>query len=341
MTSVSRWLPLLTTLVSGLLPLAAAGAPPEAAANAEARAWFARVQAAAQGGNYQGVMIFSAGGTFSSSRVGHYTVGDNIYEQVEALDGRLQRMLRHNDAIHTLWPQAKLAVIEKRETLAPASTTPQAVDPIALEQYEFRREAAGRVAGRDVQVVFLEPRDALRYAQRLWSDQATGLMLRADVIGVAGPGQPRPVLETTAFSEVTIGVRPQAEQVLQQIRGLRKLEGYKVLRPQQQRSNLEAEGWVLAKPVEGFVLAGCVRRGMATGGDDKPVLQAVFTDGLSHVSLFVEPFQPERHRGEMVAQQGATGTLMARRGDWWITAVGDVPTATLKRFAEALERRRP
>ena len=35
----------------------------------------------------------------------------------------------------------------------------------------------------------LEPRDALRYAQRLWADVATGLMLRADVIGFgSAPG---------------------------------------------------------------------------------------------------------------------------------------------------------
>ena len=71
------------------------------------------------------------------------------------------------------------------------------------------------------------------------------------------------------------------------------------------------------------------------------MLQAVFTDGLTHVSLFVEPYQPQRHRGELRARQGATGTLMQRRGEHWLTVVGDVPPATLKLFAEALDRRRP
>jgi sigma-E factor negative regulatory protein RseB len=80
---------------------------------------------------------------------------------------------------------------------------------------------------------------------------------------------------------------------------------------------------------------------METAGDEAPVLQAVFTDGLTHVSLFVEPFKPQRHRNEMQAQQGATSTLMLRRGDYWVTVVGDVPPATLKLFSDAVERRQP
>jgi sigma-E factor negative regulatory protein RseB len=58
----------------------------------------------------------------------------------------------------------------------------------------------------------------------------------------------------------------------------------------------------------------------------------VFSDGLTHVSLFVEPFKPQFHRAEMQAQQGATATVMQRRGEHWVTVVGDVPPATLAAF---------
>ena len=335
---VLRWVPVLA-LVSCFLPLASMAAEPPLLTTAEAKAWLNRIRLAASNGNYQGTMVFSVGGTMSSSRVGHYAVGDQTYEQLEALDGRQQRILRHNDAVHTLWPQARLAVIEKRETRGAWSTTPQEVDPQALEHYEFRREADSRIAGRDAAVFLLEPRDMLRYAQRLWADRATGLMLRADVMGMPGDG--RRVLESTAFSEINIGVRPQPEAVLQPLRNPRQLDGYRVLRPQQQRTELEAEGWTLARPVPGFTLGGCVRRGMEAGGEGTEVLQTVFSDGLTHVSLFIEPYKPQRHRGELQAQQGATSTLMLRRGEHWITVVGDVPAATLKLFASAVERRRP
>jgi len=333
-----RWVSVLA-LVSCALPSVAVATEPGATTPAEAKVWLERMRSAASSGNYQGTMVFSVGGTMSSSRVGHYTVGDQTYELLEALDGRQQRILRHNDAVHTLWPQSRVAVIEKRETRGAWSTTPQEVDPQALEHYEFRREGFARIAGRDTAVFLLEPRDVLRYAQRLWADRATGLMLRADVINQAGEG--RPVLESTAFSEINIGVRPQPDAVLQSLRNLRQLDGYRIVRPQQQRTELEAEGWALARPVPGFTLGGCVRRGIETAGEGAQVLQAVFSDGLTHVSLFIEPFKPERHRGELQAQQGATSTLMLRRGKHWITVVGDVPAATLKLFAAAVELRNP
>ena len=91
---------------------------------------------------------------------------------------------------------------------------------------------------------------------------------------------------------------------------------------------------------------GCVKRPLRpsagdSGADPADVLHAVFSDGLTHVSLFVEPFDAERHTRAMQMMTGATHTLMARRGDWWVTAVGDVPMETLKRFVGALERRKP
>jgi sigma-E factor negative regulatory protein RseB len=112
------------------------------------------------------------------------------------------------------------------------------------------------------------------------------------------------------------------------------------VRPQQRRTTLEQEGWALARPVPGFVLAGCVLRGLEAGPTRPAMLQAVFSDGLTHVSVFMEPFDAERHRSEMHAKLGATNTVMRRAGEHWLTVVGDVPAAALQRFAEALERRR-
>ncbi|MBC7939165.1 MAG: MucB/RseB C-terminal domain-containing protein [Chitinophagaceae bacterium] len=328
------------TLVSFLLPAAAcaggefAGStPPD-----DARAWLTRIHAAANTGNYRGTMVFSASGAMSSSRVWHYCVGDQTFEKLESLDGLRKNIYRHNDDVHTLWPQTRTAVVEKRSTLAGWQTTPQAVEPRVLEQYQLRREGESRVAGRDADVFLLEPRDTLRYAQRLWADQATGLMLRADVLAL---GPERAVLESAAFSEVEIGVKPQPKTVTQAVASL---DGYRVVRPRQQRTRLEDEGWVLTKPVAGFNLTGCIKRQLeATRQDPRApdaVVQAVFSDGLAHVSLFIEPFDPQRHRDQAQAHLGATATVTVRRQDHWITAVGDAPMATLRLLTEAIERRR-
>lgn len=320
---------------------------------AEARAWFLRMQAAAARSNFTGSLVISSGGVASSSRVAHYAADGQIYEMLEAMDGRAHRVLRHNDIVHMLWPQTQVAVIEKREMLGAWSTTPSAVDAIALDNYELRREGAARVAGRDAVVLWLQPRDSLRYAQRFWADRDTALMLRADVLSAAAPATgssapPTPlappaaaawqVLESSAFSALELGVPARPQVVLQ---AMQPPAGYRVVRPQQQVTTLDAQGWALARPVRGFRLAGSVLRGIENAGKRSPVLHAVFTDGLALVSLFVENFDEQLHRGESHNQQGATSSLSQRRGDHWFTVVGAVPVATLQLFAAAMDKRSP
>lgn len=69
-------------------------------------------------------------------------------------------------------------------------------------------------------------------------------------------------------------------------------------------------------------------------------MQWVFSDGLASVSLFVEPFDAQRHVQESSAALGATNSVNRRVGDHWLTVVGEVPATTLRRFALALERTR-
>jgi sigma-E factor negative regulatory protein RseB len=323
-------------------------------ASAEARTWFLRMQAAAARSNFTGSLVVSSGGVASSSRVTHYAVDGQVYEMLEAMDGRAHRVLRHNDRVHMLWPQTQAAVIEKRELLGAWSTTPLAVDAFALENYELRREGVARVAGREAVVLWLQPRDSLRYAQRFWADRETALMLRADVLvsaaaspkgpSAAAPAQSAPaalawqVLESAAFSALELGVPPRPQDVLQ---AMQPPAGYRVTRPQQQVTTLDAQGWALARPVKGFRLAGSVLRGVDNAGKRSPVLHAVFSDGLALVSLFVETHDEQLHRGEAHNQQGATSSLSLRRGEHWFTVVGGVPLATLQLFAAALDRRSP
>jgi sigma-E factor negative regulatory protein RseB len=78
----------------------------------------------------------------------------------------------------------------------------------------------------------------------------------------------------------------------------------------------------------------------ASNPQNASTLQAVFSDGLTQVSVFVEPFDAARHRQPLLTRVGATYTLMKPHGDaWWITVVGDVPASTLKQFYQAIERR--
>ena len=297
--------------------------------------WLRRIQHAAATSSYQGTLMYSVGGVVSSSRILHYGDGSQRYERLELLDGRARVQYRHNDQLLTLWPATKVAMAEQRDAVADFPSLPLLATARALESYELRHIRKDRVADHEVEVLMLKPRDKLRFAQRLWVDRETGLLLRNDVLGPTGD-----VLESAAFMEVQIGARPQPETIL---RAMQRLDGYRVLRPQNDRTKLETEGWSLGKAVPGFHLVSCTRRPLGMPPETEApvqVLQSVFSDGLGHVSVFIEPYDAQRHKHAMGTSLGASHTLMVRRGDWWITVVGEVPMATMQLFETMVERRR-
>ena len=326
----------LATMLTALQPLAARAGEPATPplSTQEARKWLARIHGAAHERNYQGTLVFSVDGTLSSARVAHFSEGTQSYERIEVLDGRMQQTFRHNDRVYTLWPHARVAVIEERDPRQ-GSLRP-VIEPRAEESYELREQGSEHVAGREAQILLLSPRDGYRFAQRLWIDRRTGLVLRADVLG---PKQQ--VLESSAFSQVEIDVKARPQTVLQP---MKHLQGYRQVRPSEQPSQLEQQGWALSAAVPGFRLSSCTLRTLDPvegGAAPRSVLQAVFSDGLTHVSLFIEPIDRSRHQRALQTQVGATHTLMQPHGnDWWVTAMGDVPLQTLQRFQQALERRR-
>jgi len=303
---------------------------------ADAAPWLQRMQQAASGSSYQGTLTYSAGAGVSSSRVLHYGDGRQTYERLELLDGESRLQYRHNDQVVTLWPVAKRALLESRDPVAQFPALPVASSARVLENYELHQLGQERVAGQDADVLQLKPRDRIRFAQRLWAHRGSGLLLRNDVLGPSGE-----VLESTAFVDLRLGSKAQPELVL---RPMKQLDGFRVLRPQVKRTQLEAEGWVVVKPVPGFQLVSCTRRPLdAAAGDVGPpqqVIQSVFSDGLAQVSLFIERYDPQRHPKAMGTATGASHTVMARHGEWWLTVVGEVPMATAQLFEALLERKR-
>jgi sigma-E factor negative regulatory protein RseB len=332
--------PFSALVLGALVALGAASAHSEpqgrqAISADDMRAWLMRIHDAAAHRNFQGTFVVSGGGAVSSARISHFVVGANQYERSESLDGQARYVFRYNDRVHTVWPVARVAVIEERTSIASFPALLQDGDDRIVEFYDVHPESSERVAGHEANVLLVKPKDALRYGYRLWADRATGLLLRADVLGERGE-----VLETAAFSDVAINIRPQPESVLQP---MKRLDGYRLLRPAMHATRLDTEGWKMRELVAGFRLVSCVKRPIQGAlavdreGAGTQVLQAIFADGLTYVSVFIEPHDGRQRRRAAQAAMGATQTLVQQQGNWWVTVVGDAPPATLREFAKNLE----
>ena len=312
---------------------------PQASASGESAGdlygWLARIRDAAARSNYVGTFLNSTGTSVSSSRVGHFNDGKSTLERVDALDGEPRSMLRINDEVRTLWPRYRVAVIEPVDPRASFPALVSGSEKHIPDFYELHAQASERVAGHDADRLLLKARDDSRFDHVIWVDHASGLLLRLDV-QVAGR-----TLESSGFSDVNIGVKPDAAAIYAE---LHRADGYHVVRPEVQHTRLEAEGWTMqsAQLPAGFQSLGCVKRALDMPGETSvqtKVLQSIWSDGITHVSLFIEPFQPQRHRNEGLTVIGATHTLTRRVNDLWLTAVGDVPPAALDQFMRALERK--
>ena len=296
----------------------------------EARWWLGRMHEASSRRSFQGTFVVSAGGSVTSSRIVHYSQGNNQYERIESLDGQRRQVYRHNDAVLTLWPASRVALLESRTAINRFPALLQTSADRIVRLYDARPLGVDRVAGMDANVLLLKPRDGFRFGLRLWAEKNSGLLLRAEVMGERDE-----IIESSAFSDVQIGIRPQPELVLH---AMRRLDGFRVERPVIEPASLAQDGWLTHDLPPGFELTSSVRRVIDTDQPRPGVLQSNFADGLTHVSVFIEPFNPQRHKRELLMSMGATQTLAKRRGDWWLTVIGDVPVLTLRTFAAALAR---
>ncbi len=295
--------------------------------------WLSRMHEASRQRAYTGTLVVSAGATMSASKIWHVCDGSQQVERVDTLTGAPRTTIRSNNDVITFEPETKTALVEKRESLGMFPELLRTPSNLIPQFYSARETGVQRVAGHLADMVEILPRDDLRFGYRIWSERQTGLVVKLQTLGDQGA-----VLEQMAFSELDLEATVSMEKLQRKMRDTR---GYEVHKPLLKKTTAEAEGWRLKEAVPGFAAMSCHTRD--TGANLAPgaaPMQWVFSDGLASVSLFVEPFDPLRHGQEKAASMGATHSVSRRVGDHWLTVLGEVPPATLRRFALALERTR-
>ena len=285
--------------------------------------------------SYVGTLVQSSPQFMSSARIWHACDGAQQMERIDNLTGAPRSTFRHNDKLVTFMPDAKVVRIEKRESLG---GFPELLKPGSgniPEFYAVKVLVPERVAGLEADVIQLQPKDALRFGYRIWTEKKSNMVLKLQTLDGNGG-----VLEQSAFSELQLDAPVKMEKLAQMMAAT---EGYKVEQPVLTKTTANAEGWTLKTSVPGFKALSCFKRsaspGTANAGGDQ-TMQWIFSDGLATVSLFVEDFDKTRHTQEGVMAQGATHSLFKRINEFWLTAVGEVPPQTLKAFAQGLERKR-
>ncbi len=312
--------------------------------------WLSRMHEATRKRSYQGTFVVSSPAGISSARIWHACDGQQQMERVDVLTGEPRSTMRHNQNVITVLPQQRVLLQEERSGVGAASSGLGPFGALqdgaaqgAGEHYTAVPSGAERVAGVESDVVLLQPKDSLRFAYRVWSEKKTGLVVKLQTLDPDGR-----VLEQAAFSDLQLDAPVKVQDLAGHMQKSQGSVGYRLEKPDMVRTTAAQEGWQLRSPIPGFKAASCHKRGNGTAGpapqgQGVDAMQWVFSDGLASVSLFVEPFDARRHSAEQSAAVGATHTLTrkleANPQPFWLTAVGEVPLATLRAFASSLARR--
>lgn len=295
--------------------------------------WLSRMQEASRRRAFVGTFVVAAGSSLTSSRIWHVCEGAQQVERVESLTGAPRTTFRHNDVVRTFLPERRIVLTERRESLALFPNLLQSDEASITQNYRVKARGSARVAGLDVDVVLLQPKDDLRFGYQVWTERSSGLVIKLQTLNASGQ-----VLEQSAFSELQLNAPLDMAQM---IRTMGQTEGYQMARRDLVQAVAAVEGWVLKTEVAGYKPLSCYKRTLGIeAGRAEHTLQWMFSDGLASVSLFIEAFDPRRHRQAGSYAMGATHSLTRRMGDWWLTVVGEVPAQTLLAFAQGLERNR-
>ena len=277
---------------------------------------------------YSGTFVYRSGGRVDTSHIAHSLVNGIEVERIEALDGSPREVTRAGSEVKCFLPEEKLVIIENRSSQRRFPALLPAGLGSLPEFYEIRGGEQGRVAGVMSRAVFLQPRDELRYGHEFWMDVASGLLLKANLLGARGE-----TLESFAFTQVKIG-GPLEQEALKP-----RFDRERVRVQQVRTTELKSEdiGWIFRSMLPGFRRVAAMKRQAAPENPES--LHVVFSDGLASISVFIEP-GGAAGEAEAVSSVGPVNVYRRQLGEHRLLVMGEVPALAVRRLGDGIEQRR-
>lgn len=294
------------------LAVAAAVAGPAQAERAldDPDRWLERIARSARMVQYHGEVVYRHGDRVEAMEIVRRGGDDNWTERLLMLDGVPREVLRDGKTVTCILPGGRESLAGHRIPRNPFPGEQWAYTDAVARHYDFLDLGSARIAGRACKVIGIQPRDALRYGFRLWVDESTGLVLRSDIVDADGE-----VVEQAAFTRIRYPDSIDDRQLQPSLEG-------ETLRWPVRTPSAERPSWRLDDRPAGF--------------DEKAAHPHQFSDGLATVSVFVNPVNDDKPGLSGTSRMGAVSAFGTVIDGFQVTIVGEVPTATVQAFGEAL-----
>ncbi|HET19841.1 MAG TPA: hypothetical protein ENO16_04460 [Chromatiales bacterium] len=311
----------LTRLFSVALVLGIAGA---AHAASHAESLLQRMAHTMHTVNYEGLLLHVQGGNTRTLKIFHlYDDDHGERERLLSLDGPAREVLHENNSCTCIWPRARLVVTGRPPAWRGQLSAERFGETMHLSKfYDFSEAGEARVAGLSCSVIRLIPKDAYRHGYRLCIHESSAMLLRLEVL----EGDER--LEMSQFANLSL-VPDMGEEALRlstDTRDFRVVE-------ESPMTGAFAPHWQATTLPPGYSLRNAAERRSPHSG--KVLEHLIFTDGLSSVSVFIEP-RPEQAPPEP-ALGGAMRRAIRDTEGFRMTAIGEAPEAAMRVILDGLQ----
>jgi sigma-E factor negative regulatory protein RseB len=326
----SKFVPLGQLCLAGAL-VAHLSASAQQLPLAEPSALLQRVADAARTLTYTGTFVHTHQDNTTTSRIAHLFEKGDEWERIEAVDGPRQETIRRNDEMFCFQPESRTVRVDRRMTGKFFPSLINGSPDLVLANYRLKLGKVERIGGHDCQWIILEPRDALRFLQKLCADVQSGLLLRAKTVNERGQ-----IVEQFSFTQLVVGKSALKDPAMAQIktRFMQKEPGWQTEDRGSKAVKIGDTGWGSSSPPTGFKLVTELKRSLP--GRSGQVAQLVFSDGVAAMSVFIEPLGTKTGGFSRAAEEGMVSYALRAVDNHQVTVIGEVPVATAQGLANSI-----
>jgi sigma-E factor negative regulatory protein RseB len=310
--------------------------------------WLKFVVSATHQTNYTGVFVYQHDNQVETSRIIHIVEPDSEYEKLESMDGPKREIIRHHGQVWCFINQKMEQVDSRHGRTRFLSLQPEQLSELSAN-YRIKKAGEERVAEHNAQVILLQPKDNLRYVHKIWAHKDSGLLLKAAVLG-----DKNKLVEQYAFTQLQIGGdidRSWIDKIASNANsttgisnsgrdasaGSRSTDSQAPPAISQGGKSVNS-GWLVNALPAGFKKTMEIQRPMR--GKHAPVTQLVFSDGLSAISVFIEPADGDADDVEGLSSRGAVNLYHKVVDKNLYTVVGEVPPRTVMQVFDSIRHSR-
>ncbi len=289
--------------------------------------WLERMSSAVTTLNFEGTVIRRRDGQSNAMKVTRRIVDGVVQEKLVSQEGNGLEIVRHGTEVYCILPDKRSVLVEQWDDgLTLFSTLPTGQLDFGSE-YDLLLVREERVAGRRAMLLAVRPHDGYRYGHKVWLDRETAFPLRTELVGGDGA-----LLEQLKFADIDLDADISAD-ALKPSFDLQQFTWY----PESARADVATidSNWGSDDLPAGFRLVSASEEMLE--GSDSPVVHLMYSDGLASVSVFVAQSGDDQNLpGGLLG--GPSNMHSVESDGYLVTAMGEVPPATVRRIAVSMRR---